>query len=199
MGKYNNGLSFFLHQLGYLVSTQTYDIYLNYTVKGKANFRSKILLLEIFLEAKETLKRLTIAFINSGEIPHLLKTLDGSVTKTVDRIDCGLWDQTIPMFIFITNFHEIDTFLSNKYFVRHSNIRIISSNSRGLSQIQYDVWQQVWSQPLISIKQNRFNVGELNPKLSFNFHEQEVKNFLNELSQSKSKSKSRVKSQKDLE
>ena len=156
------------------MSTQTYDIYLNYTVKGKANFRSKILLLEIFLEAKETLKRITIAFINSGEIPHLLKTLDGSVTKTVDRIDCGLWDQTIPMFIFITNFHEIDTFLSNKYFVRHSNIRIISSNSRGLSQIQYDVWQQVWSQPLISIKQNRFNVGELNPKLSFNFHEQEV-------------------------
>ena len=96
----------------------------------------------------DILQRWTIVLMNDNEIERALNALDKSVMIEIKKVKCGFWEQTMPMFIMMETFDNVERLLQNKYFVRHSNIRLIELNSEStlINQMKYYVWSGSWMQ-----------------------------------------------------
>ena len=53
-------------------------------------------------------KEWVLAMVGSSDIESFLNGMDATVSIRISKIECGLWDQNIPIFIFIDNFDNID-------------------------------------------------------------------------------------------
>ena len=70
-------------------------------------------------------KEWVLASLGSSNIESFLKGMDATVNIKISKIDCGLWDQRLPIFIIIDNFDEIDkgasievtSWIKNGYFL----------------------------------------------------------------------------------
>ena len=56
-----------------------------------------------------------------GDSQDFLETFDKTITKNINKIDCGLWDQSRPIFIVLESLDNIESFIENPYFRRHFN------------------------------------------------------------------------------
>ena len=114
--------------------------------------------------------------LEDGNIDKMLSALDATVSINIDGISCGLWDQDIPIVIIKRGLEDIDLFLASSYFRRHSNIRILSAESRlwggrqMLEQAVYSPWARAWTFSLIDGERN---TEMLVPRKSFDLENYE--------------------------
>ena len=114
--------------------------------------------------------------LEDNNIDKMLKSLDATVSINIDKINCGLWDQDTPIVVIKRGLEDIDRFLASSYFRRHSNIRIVSAESRVwggrpvLDQAVYRLWDRTWQFSLIDGERN---TEMLVPRKSFDLENYE--------------------------
>ena len=114
--------------------------------------------------------------LEDNNIDKMLKSLDATVSININKISCGLWDQDTPIVVIKRGLEDIDRFLASSYFRRHSNIRILSAESRVwggrpvLDQAVYRLWDRTWQFSLIDGERN---TEMLVPRKSFDLENYE--------------------------
>ena len=120
---------------------------------------------------------LTITIIKNSDIDKFLSKLDNLLKIEIDKISCGLWEQSRPMFLILDDFNEVEKFSLNKYFRRHSNIRLLARNEGShtkLSEAKFDVWRRKWRYSFIDFD-SKNNVIIPNQKFDFMKHKVKAK------------------------
>ena len=120
---------------------------------------------------------LTIVMIKNSDIHTLLSEFDNLVQIEIDNISCRFWDQSRQIFIILDNLDEIEKFTSNKYFRRHSNIRLLTHqkayrNKSLISQANFDVWKSKWQYSSIDVDSQQHKA--FLPNQQFDFMKYEV-------------------------
>ena len=121
-------------------------------------------------------KMWVLIVLDDNKIDKMLESLDATVSINIDGISCGLWDQDTPIVIIKKGLEDIDRFLTSSYFRRHSNIRIVSAESRVwggrpvLDQAVYKPWARAWQFSLID---GQRNTQMLVPRKSFDLENYE--------------------------
>ena len=92
----------------------------------------------------------TLGLLGSAPVEPILAALDGSVTQTIGKYECGLWDQTSPIVVVTKNQTHLEQLVQNRFFRRHPSFKIVSSSSHKgfIVQSQYNIWEYSCSQSM---------------------------------------------------
>ena len=101
--------------------------------------------------------RWTLGLLGSSRVEPFLAALDVSVSRKIDKIKCGFWDQITPIILVTSNQTRLDSFMQNKFFKRHQNFRILSPSSRKgfILQSQYHFWDNSWVNQITEITEDK--------------------------------------------
>lgn len=130
----------------------------------------------VFLPATSSAVQQKWLLVVLGEPEDHLKTLaalDSSITVKVDHVNCGLWDQNMPIFFYMRSPSNVEELAENVYFRRHSNIRILSPyyTKDKVYQAQFNVWTHKWEYSLENVRNSN---QMLVPRPSFDFQNYQV-------------------------
>ena len=112
--------------------------------------------------------RWTLGLLGNSSVSQFLARLDRSVRQDIKEISCGLWDQNMPIVLVTDKQTNLGSFLENRFFQRHPQLKIVSPSSRSdfILQSQYMFWEKSWIRKMSKISDD----AELFKMPSFNLN-----------------------------